>query len=820
MLERMVGAVKFESYRRRDSKMFTLRILLACACVRFTSGHFVNSSLVPVPSAIRNYKANATEMRILYDAGDRGCFCKSLRDWTICMGRECVEVPRQLTVPNQRLRVEGTVITSIGRADFADYGDLVELQLDGNALERIEDGTFENMFQLANLSISSNRLFSIVPGAFRGLFNLQYLRLTKNRFLHLSDVIPSLVPLQSLQYLILNHNAFGRIEPDDFVPLNGSTLQTLELGNCDLKQVDSMAFKPLKHLKKLRLSGNTMPDDNLRHLVENMRETRVRALDLSQLRFTSSQVQNLLGAIANTDMEELSLRKNTLTRLKSKTFPVMLYVRELDLSACGIISIENSTFSQLPLLRKLNLAQNALGVIPPAVRVLTQLEWLSLSGNSGGYDYGAMTIEDGNFETLTNLVYLDLSYNRIGQVIRGAFRGLTQLKELSLRNTSLYRIMDGSFESLPSLEVLRLESSVLAKIEFGRSLFQGLGNLRRLYLDKCKISFTDQEAIFAESPYLEHLSLRENLIVSFGSGNPFLNATGLVQVDLAKNQIRGWDAPIFQSSPRLSAVCLSENQITSITGAMLQDFSNLSEVDLLKNPLECDCNMQPLRRHAIEHLVLDDNHLVIKADHCSSPDRWRYIPVTDFLLALDEAECAAEDIVLDLFDASKSFKVISIILPLLSLFGVAWYLIYRSRWMIRYYFFRKRFMRANSVAEASEAQLMEPNYLYDAFVSYSSVDQAFVARLVSMLENWPPHFKLCIYERDFTAGNVLNDCIMQSIASSRKVVLVISENFIHSHWCMWEMHLAQHALLEEKRSGLILVVVGKFLDRATSRTSR
>jgi toll-like receptor 13 len=50
---------------------------------------------------------------------------------------------------------------------------------------------------------------------------------------------------------------------------------------------------------------------------------------------------------------------------------------------------------------------------------------------------------------------------------------------------------------------------------------------------------------------------------------------------------------------------------------------------------------------------------------------------------------------------------------------------------------------------------------------------------------------------------------MQSIATSRKVVLVISENFIQSHWCLWELHLAQHSLLEDKRNGLVLVVVGK-----------
>ena len=40
-------------------------------------------------------------------------------------------------------------------------------------------------------------------------------------------------------------------------------------------------------------------------------------------------------------------------------------------------------------------------------------------------------------------------------------------------------------------------------------------------------------------------------------------------------------------------------------------------------------------------------------------------------------------------------------------------------------------------------------------------------------------------------------------------MLIISHHFIHSQWCLWELHLAQHSLLEEKREGLVLIVVGK-----------
>lgn len=781
--------------------------------------HFVNSTLVPVPSAVRNYTLNSSDVRMLYEAGDCSCFCKKTREWTLCVGKDCLNIPRKVKIFNQRLKVTGTEITSIGPADFEEYGDLLELQLDGNLITTIENGTFANLSQLVNLSISSNRLASIPSGAFLGLTSLRFLRLIKNRFLALADVIPSLVPLTALRFLTLSENTLSRIDAADFAPMRHLPLETLELSNCDLKYVDSEAFSHFTHLKQLVLSENTMPEDNLVHLVYNMRESDLKALDLSQLRFAGSPPRTLLEALSQTDVEELNLSKNTLPRLSQKIFPLMPHIRDLDLSACGIISIENGTFSLMPLLRRLNLAQNGLGEIPPAVTILRQLEWLSLSGNvvAGGHDYGGgeLKLEDNNFALMINLTYLDLSFNRVGQVTKDVFVGLSQLRELNLKNNSLYRLVEECFEPLTSLKILRLDGNAFSKQNFSRSTFKGLNNLEYLNMDRCKLSFTDQEAIFAGAPRLIQLSLRENQIVSLGTRNPFLHTTSLVSVDLAKNRIRGWDTPLFTNSPNLDVINLSDNRISHLSLSMMVDIANLSEVDLLGNPIDCDCQLEPLRRYALYHEDTEESNLLIKADYCYSPDKWRFAPVTDFLLNLQPDDClnilaAIDDAEGDIEGVILGPHVIAlyVLIPTLFLTVLVGYAIYRSRWLIRYYMFRKRLSQTNLMSPPSLAEL-EGAFKYDAFVSYSNVDHAFVARLVGMLENAPPNYKLCVYERDFTAGNVLNDCIMQSIATSRKVVLIISENFVQSHWCLWELHLAQHSLLEEKRNGLILVVVGK-----------
>ena len=104
---------------------------------------------------------------------------------------------------------------------------------------------------------------------------------------------------------------------------------------------------------------------------------------------------------------------------------------------------------------------------------------------------------------------------------------------------------------------------------------------------------------------------------------------------------------------------------------------------------------------------------------------------------------------------------------------------YRLRWFIRYYFFRKQ-LKQSGIREIS---METGDFQYDAFISYSTEDQAFVVELVDNLENQSPHYKLCVYERDFTAGTVINECIMQSIAKSRKVstLTLVNVNIFHSH---------------------------------------
>lgn len=262
---------------------------------------------------------------------------------------------------------------------------------------------------------------------------------------------------------------FTQVDADDFTLLSNSSLETLELNNCDLKYIASEAFLPLVHLSRLTLAVNIMPDDNLVHVFYTMRESELRELDLSHLGFEGAPPRSLLEVLSRTNLWRLDLSENTLPRLSKATFSLMPNIAELDLSSCDIISIENDTFSQFPHLKRLNLAYNFLGSIPLAVTILQHLEWLNLVHSSGRSE---VELSEGGFVAMSNLTYLDLSLNRIGQLGRNTFAGLSKLRELRLSNCSLYRIEDGALQHLQSLTILQLDGNAFGKHNFTRHLLE------------------------------------------------------------------------------------------------------------------------------------------------------------------------------------------------------------------------------------------------------------------------------------------------------------------------------------------------------------
>ncbi|XP_039623634.1 uncharacterized protein LOC120538248 [Polypterus senegalus] len=79
---------------------------------------------------------------------------------------------------------------------------------------------------------------------------------------------------------------------------------------------------------------------------------------------------------------------------------------------------------------------------------------------------------------------------------------------------------------------------------------------------------------------------------------------------------------------------------------------------------------------------------------------------------------------------------------------------------------------------------------HHVFISYSSLDSSWAHTFIARLESSDLGLKVCHHERDFIAGKSVMDNMADCIRASQKVVLVLSEDFLRSRWCLLEANLS------------------------------
>ena len=73
----------------------------------------------------------------------------------------------------------------------------------------------------------------------------------------------------------------------------------------------------------------------------------------------------------------------------------------------------------------------------------------------------------------------------------------------------------------------------------------------------------------------------------------------------------------------------------------------------------------------------------------------------------------------------------------------------------------------------------DPSKIYDAFVSFNMRDKVWVEQtLQEKLEKGNPPYKLCVHYRDFIPGAPIAETILDCVKKSRRMIMVLSRNFI------------------------------------------
>lgn len=758
---------------------------------------------------------------------DSGCLCReSPHQWIVCFGREsCHKFPRAMTISTPILKIRNTQIRNFNRDDLDNVTHLDSLDVEANYyLSKIEAGTFRNMTMLTNMSISYNpNLKSLEQDTFVGLINLKELFLMKNGFTNVIDITISLAPniLPNLFKLSLSENTFREINRDDFTSMEGSSLRELNLVLCQTDYIHFESLAPLTNLTGIRLGENRFNTTTISELITTSIALGIplTLINLYAVGFRKAPPKPLLKAIANSSITHLCMARNQFEVIQDNIFPLMPKLEYLDLREVLTLNITSKAFSSLPKLHTLLLSGNKLAYVPDGV-LLEQLTYLDLSSNSGNsYFPSYFSLGRKKFVKMKNLKYLNLSFNQINTLLRGTFVGLSKLRVLGLRNATVYHIANGAFAPLKNLIVLNLKNNPFAKNGPLRpEMFEGLENLEVLLLGGCSISnISYYNNPFENLTSLIHLGLEDNHILNL---SPDITDVlpHLQTIDISRNFLSPWQEPMFKDNVNLTVIFAAHNKFSYLSKAMLQDFSNLSRLDISNNPFTCECStflplgdwLRNSERTSILELI-DKN-----PGYCVYPDQAGDETILEYFDSLQNGTRNCDP----LYQSQLSLLYILPFAALGIIMLAIGTLAYLYRWHIRYWMFLARINIHRYGKRKTKRKFHSyTNYQYDAFVSYSNEDRNFVIRLVAMLENFEPFLKLCVYERDFQIGTVISETVLESVAQSRRTLLIISDSYARSQWCRWEVQIAEnHRLFFENDHGeyvddsLVMIRLGDVSD--------
>ncbi|KAJ8302375.1 hypothetical protein KUTeg_021362 [Tegillarca granosa] len=101
----------------------------------------------------------------------------------------------------------------------------------------------------------------------------------------------------------------------------------------------------------------------------------------------------------------------------------------------------------------------------------------------------------------------------------------------------------------------------------------------------------------------------------------------------------------------------------------------------------------------------------------------------------------------------------------------------------------------------------DDNFEFDAFISYANEDRNFVTtELIRHLED-QGGCKLCLHERDFEIGKPIAASIANAVNTSKKTIIILSEHFLKSDWCIFEFNMARMESLCSRNGRDVVFVI-------------
>lgn len=259
---------------------------------------------------------------------------------------------------------------------------------------------------------------------------------------------------------------------------------------------------------------------------------------------------------------------------------------------------------------------------------------------------------------------------------------------------------------------------------------------------------------------------------------------------LSHNKLQNVDLTYFSS--KLKEVYLDSNKLTALP-ALFENL-NLTKINLRNNFFTCDCENLWMKKWLKEKTKVFVGGAESVA--CSSGDTNQAKP----LVSVEDSHFVCEDD----FESSATVKeiVLYVVASFLSGTIILLLVVYAMRKEIKLILYTRFNWHPFDQVEDTD-----PTKIYDAFVSFNVRDKEWVTNtLQKKLEEQNPPYKLCIHYRDFIPGATIAANILENVKKSRRVIMVLSQHFVESEWCMLEFRAAHRRVLKGRVNFLIIVL--------------
>ncbi|XP_018416781.1 PREDICTED: toll-like receptor 3 [Nanorana parkeri] len=746
--------------------------------------------------------------------------------------------------------------------------------LQHNEFTKIPEKTFLSCTNLIELYLNSNGIREITANPFKSLKNLKILHMCYNKMT--SMALGDTEQLSDLTELLFSHNLISELKKEALVFLGNNSIQQLDLSSNPVKVIHPGCFQPLKYLNTLIMANMTLGPNLIEQLCTELAATQIKVLILLNSQLSKIHNTTFEG-LASTSLATLDISKNSLIQIDNDSFIYLQSLTFLNLQDNQISHLSSGAFKGLTSVKSLNLQKFFSSSKDPkiddmAFQWLRNLEHLNIEKNKNIYftpftftgltslktlsltecSFQSFTnktflslsksplmflnltktsiakLEYGVFSSLEHLEILDVGLNKMEQNLSGyEFQGLKSIKTIYLSYNKHLALTSTSFSFVPTLEKLNLRKTALTFKAEGTSPFSCLRNLTFLDLGNNNIA-NIAEDFFSDLHSLRILNLQHNNLARLwkkaNPGGPVLFLKGLQNLeildllsngfdeiptkafkglsnlnilDLGENNLYLLPPSLFEDQGSLESLDLHKNLITSVEQDTFKNlFNNLKRFNMCLNPFDCTCESIAW----FSNWLNTTNTSVIGQSTqyvCNTPNKYHGIFVEQF----DSAPCK---------DTAPFKAVFILTFSVTSCFLFLVLFLHFQGWRIQFYWD----VVVNTILGFRVIDPGHQNFMYDAYIIHASKDIDWVYKyLLPFEEDAASQLRFCFEERDFEAGLPIPTLIVNSIRRSRKIIFVISHDFLNDKWCRrFKIHQALQQVIEQSRDSIILLFVEDIAD--------